>query len=66
MLVRCSCGQLAGPTPEEYLAGLPDDRRAIVQAVRSTILDHLPEGFEETVTFGMLGYVVPLARYPDT
>jgi len=45
---------------------LPDDRRAIVQAVRSTIVDHLPEGFEETVTSGMLGYVVPLERYPDT
>ncbi len=45
---------------------MPDDRRAIVQAVRSTIVDHLPEGFEETVTSGMLGYVVPLERYPDT
>ncbi|MEX2627242.1 MAG: DUF1801 domain-containing protein [Ilumatobacteraceae bacterium] len=53
-------------TPEEYLAELPDDRRSIVEAVRSTILDHLPAGFEEAVTFGMLGYVVPLSRYPDT
>lgn len=53
-------------TPEEYLAELPDDRRAIVEAVRSTILDHLPAGFEEAMSFGMLGYVVPLSRYPDT
>jgi len=53
-------------TPHEYLAELPDDRRAIVDAVRSTILGHLPEGFEENVTYGMLGYVVPLDRYPDT
>lgn len=53
-------------TPEEYLAELPPDRRAIVDAVRSTILDRLPAGFEETVTFGMLGYVVPLDRYPGT
>jgi Domain of unknown function (DU1801) len=53
-------------TPEEYLAELPADRAAIVRAVRSTILDHLPAGFEETITFGMIGYVVPLERYPDT
>ncbi len=53
-------------TPEEYLAELPGDRRAIVETVRATILDHLPEGFEETMTFGMLGYVVPLDRFPDT
>lgn len=53
-------------TPEEYLADLPDDRASIVHAVRSTIVDHLPDGFEETMTFGMLGYVVPHDRYPDT
>ena len=53
-------------TPDEYLAELPEDRRSIVRTVRSTILDHLPDGFEEMVTSGMLGYVVPLDRYPDT
>jgi Domain of unknown function (DU1801) len=53
-------------TPEEYLAELAEDRRSIVQTVRSTIVDNLPEGFEEAVTYGMLGYVVPLDRYPDT
>ncbi len=37
-----------------------------MQAVRSTILDHLPKGYEEAVNFGMLNYVVPLDRYPDT
>ncbi|MET0902897.1 MAG: DUF1801 domain-containing protein [Acidimicrobiales bacterium] len=53
-------------TPEEYLDALPLDRRAIVDVVRQTILDHLPDGFEEVVDFGMLSYVVPLARYPNT
>lgn len=53
-------------TPEEYLSDLPDDRASIVHAVRSTIVDHLPDGFEETMTFGMLGYVVSLDRYRDT
>jgi hypothetical protein len=53
-------------TPEEYLAGLPEDRRPLVETVRRTILDHLPAGFEEQMSFGMLAYVVPLERFPDT
>lgn len=53
-------------TPEQYLAELPADRRAVVEAVRATILEHLPEGFVETMTYGMLTYAVPLEDFPDT
>jgi hypothetical protein len=53
-------------SPQEYLAALPEDRRALVETVRRTILDHLPAGFEEQISFGMLAYVIPLERYPDT
>ena len=53
-------------TVDEYLAALPDDRRPALAALRSLIVDHLPDGYEETVLWGMPSYVVPLARYPDT
>ena len=53
-------------TVEEYLAGLSEDRRDALTAVRSTLLDHLADGFEETMNWGMICYEVPLARYPDT
>jgi hypothetical protein len=53
-------------TPEQYLAELPEGRRELVETIRRTILDHLPDGYEETMTFGMLGYVVPLEVFPDT
>lgn len=53
-------------TVEEYLASLPPDRREALQEVRSTILDNLPDGYEETMGWGMIAYVVPLERYPDT
>ncbi len=53
-------------TPQEYLAALPEDRRALIETVRRTILDHLPTGFEEQMSFGMLGYVIPLEAFPDT
>lgn len=51
-------------TVDEYLAGLPEDRRAAIEAVRQVILEHLPEGYEETMQYGMIGYVVPHSLYP--
>jgi hypothetical protein len=53
-------------TPDAYVKSLPADRREAIRAVRTTILQNLPKGYEETVDFGMLAYVVPLKRYPDT
>jgi len=53
-------------TVQEYLAALPEDRRAAIKTVRSVILDHLPKGYEETVGMGMLMYGVPLSRFPNT
>ena len=53
-------------TVEEYLATLPVERRTVLASVRTVILDHLPEGYQETVQHGMIGYVVPLQRYSPT
>lgn len=53
-------------TVDAYLAELPDDRRHDLGAVREVVLDNLPEGFEEVMQYGMISYVVPLARYPKT
>jgi hypothetical protein len=51
-------------TVEEYLAELPEDRREALQAVRQTILDNLPEGYEEGMQYGMIGYFLPHSVYP--
>lgn len=53
-------------TVTQYLAELPPERREAIDAVRETILASLPMGYEETMAFGMIAYVVPLARYPKT
>ncbi|MGH9119102.1 MAG: iron chaperone [Acidimicrobiales bacterium] len=53
-------------TVDEYLQSLPDDRRAAVAAVRDVIRANLPDGFEEVMQYGMIGYYIPLERYPDT
>ena len=52
-------------TPEAYIAQLPEARQGPVQRLREVILKHLPEGFEETINYGMIGYVVPHSRYPE-
>jgi uncharacterized protein YdhG (YjbR/CyaY superfamily) len=53
-------------TVKEYLEELPEERREVVSRVRDTIVGSLPEGFEETMEWGMISYQVPLSRYPDT
>jgi uncharacterized protein YdhG (YjbR/CyaY superfamily) len=49
---------------EEYIAALPEGRKPIIEKLRKVILDNLPEGYEEQLSYGMIGYVVPLSRYP--
>ncbi len=49
-----------------YLALLPDDRRQAIVEVRGEMLANLPEGFVETMNWGMISYEVPLERYPNT
>jgi hypothetical protein len=58
--------QSKAATVEECLAELPEERRAVIAAVREVILAHLPEGYEESMAWGMIGYGIPLSRYPNT
>ncbi len=53
-------------TVKDYLASLPEDRRKAMSAVRRVIRKHLPKGFKEGMQYGMIGYYVPLSRYPET
>ncbi len=53
-------------SPNDYLASLPEDVRTALSAVRKVILKNLPEGFEEVIQCGMIGYQIPLSRYPKT
>ena len=57
--------QSTAKTPAEYVDSLPDERKIVIENIRKTVLDNLPEGFEETMGYGMLGYVVPHSIYPS-
>jgi len=52
-------------TPKEYLDSLPEDRNEAVTELRKVILKNLPKGFEECMSYGMVGYVVPHSKYPN-
>ena len=56
----------AAGTVTEYLEQLPPERRAVVAAVRDVVNAHLPSGYVETMAYGMIGWGIPLSRYPDT
>ena len=57
--------QSEASTPDQYINSLPEERKTAVQRIRKVILNNLPEGFEECINYGMLGYVVPHSIYPD-
>jgi hypothetical protein len=57
--------QSKATTPDQYLAELQEDRREAMSKLREVTLQNLPKGFEEQISFGMLGYVVPHSIYPN-
>jgi len=56
--------QSKATTVKQYLAGLPEERRQAIQAVREVILKNLDKDFEEGMQYGMIGYYVPHRVYP--
>ncbi|MBT8182171.1 MAG: DUF1801 domain-containing protein [Eudoraea sp.] len=56
--------QSKAKTPEDYISELPEERKQPISKLRETILKNLPEGFEEEMSYGMIGYVVPHSLYP--
>jgi len=50
--------------PEEYIEQLPEDRQLIISKLRAAIKDHLPEGFQEGMSYGMIAFDVPHSLYP--
>lgn len=51
-------------TVENYIENLPDDRKEAIQKLRKVFIENLPIGFKETMSYGMIGYVVPHSIYP--
>ena len=53
-------------TPTAYLKELPAERRRELSRVREMVRKHLPDGYQETMNWGMITYEVPLERHSKT
>ncbi len=53
-------------TVEAYLEELPPEQRAVIAQIRELILANLPDGYAETMNWGMISYELPLETYPQT
>lgn len=51
-------------TVDEYINQLPEDRKEAISKLRDVIKTNLPDGFQEEMSYGMIGYVVPKSLYP--
>lgn len=49
----------------EYFDSIPEERKAVMNKLRSIVLENIPDGFEETLIYKMPGYVVPHSIYPS-
>ena len=56
--------QIAANTIVEYLSSVPEDRKEAFTKLYKTISENIPEGFEENISYGMIGWSVPLETYP--
>lgn len=48
----------------EYINGLAEDRQVVIKKLQALTKKNLPKGFEEEMSYGMIGYVVPHKLYP--
>lgn len=58
--------QSKADTVKQYLNELPNDRKKAISIVRQTILENLPDGYDEVINWGMITYEVPLETYLNT
>ncbi len=52
-------------TVEEYIAKVPKERTTAISKLRETVKNNLPKGFEEGISYKMIGYFVPHSIYPQ-
>lgn len=51
-------------SPDDYVSKVQEAHRDAIVKLRKIIKKNLPKGFEEQLSYGMIGYVVPHSLYP--
>ncbi|WP_267401907.1 MULTISPECIES: DUF1801 domain-containing protein [unclassified Chryseobacterium] len=56
--------QIPATSVEDYISKIPEERQEVFGKFFNTINDNLPKGFQENISYGMIGWAVPLEVYP--
>lgn len=56
--------QIKAESIEEYLSNVPEERKVSFKKLYETVSENLPQGFQEHLSYGMIGWSVPLEDYP--
>ena len=56
--------QIFASSVSDYIDQIPEDRQMVFKKLCETIQESLPKGFENGVSYGMVGWAVPLSTYP--
>lgn len=56
--------QIPATSVEDYISKIPEERQSSFKKLYYTINNNLPKGFSEGISYGMLGWDVPLETYP--
>lgn len=56
--------QIPASSVEDYISKIPEERQEVFSKLFDTITDNLPKGFEKGVSYGMVGWDVPLKTFP--
>ena len=56
--------QIPASSVEDYISNIPEERQEVFSKLFDTITDNLPKGFEKGVSYGMVGWDVPLKTFP--
>lgn len=56
---------MAIETLTDYLENISEERKPIINKLRKVIKNAMPSGFEECLSYKMIGYVVPFKTYPN-
>ncbi|SFJ13906.1 protein of unknown function (DU1801) [Kaistella treverensis] len=50
---------------EDYISNVPEERQNSFRKLYETVSKNLPKGFQESLSYGMIGWSVPLETYPS-
>lgn len=57
--------QISASSVDDYISQIPEERQEAFKQLINIINQNLPKGFQENISYGMVGWCVPLKTYPD-